>query len=236
MVRFAAFLWLLLAVLPGGAGAVVVIDVGTARGDLGTVVSVEVVLNTDEDDVAATENVVAWLPPLRLLSCTRNPQTQRSGFFSLLPGNCDPLANCTSLKAIMLSFNPVPTIPDGTVLYRCDVAIEAGASEGSYPLSCSRPAAGTAEGKPIETRCDDGSVEVNAPAPTATPDPRATPVPCAGDCNGNGAVSIGELVTGVRIALGEASLEECSAADPGGDGLVTIADLIRAVGSALDGC
>ncbi len=59
--------------------------------------------------------------------------------------------------------------------------------------------------------------------------------PCPGDCDGDGTVSISELIRAVGIALGD-SLAECLAADPGSDGAVTIADLIRAVSAALDGC
>jgi hypothetical protein len=59
---------------------------------------------------------------------------------------------------------------------------------------------------------------------------------CVGDCNGNGSVSINELIVGVNIALGTASSTACSAMDTNQDGRVTINELIAAVKSALDGC
>jgi hypothetical protein len=59
---------------------------------------------------------------------------------------------------------------------------------------------------------------------------------CAGDCNGDGQVSINELVTAVSIALGGAPVTSCEAADPNGDGQVSIDELILAVAHALDGC
>ena len=59
-----------------------------------------------------------------------------------------------------------------------------------------------------------------------------TAQPCVGDCNGNGQVGIGELILGVRIALGESDAEDCPAFDPP----VSIGDLIRAVRAALNGC
>jgi hypothetical protein len=62
------------------------------------------------------------------------------------------------------------------------------------------------------------------------------PVPCTGDCNGNGAVSIEELVLGVGIALDTTPLDACRAFDPDGDELVSISELIAAVGNALAGC
>jgi hypothetical protein len=58
---------------------------------------------------------------------------------------------------------------------------------------------------------------------------------CA-DCDGDNRVSIGELVTGINIALGSAALAVCRAIDRAGDGEVTVDDLVAAIGDALDGC
>ena len=60
--------------------------------------------------------------------------------------------------------------------------------------------------------------------------------PCVGDCNQNGVVAINELIIGVRISLGEASLALCPAFDADGDGQVRINELIRGVNAALSGC
>ncbi len=54
-----------------------------------------------------------------------------------------------------------------------------------------------------------------------------------GDCNGDGKVTINELVSSVRISLGEAALEICTAADRDGNGLVSIDELVAAVLQAL---
>lgn len=54
-----------------------------------------------------------------------------------------------------------------------------------------------------------------------------------GDCNRNGIVAINELIVGVRIALGDASVTECLPFDRGSDGRVSINELIRGVGNAL---
>src|SRR5690606_29011987 len=60
--------------------------------------------------------------------------------------------------------------------------------------------------------------------------------PCAGDCNGDGMVSIDELIRAIRIPLGESALEVCPAIDATGDGEVGINELIAAVNNALSGC
>lgn len=58
---------------------------------------------------------------------------------------------------------------------------------------------------------------------------------CVGDCDGSGAVDIGDLVAAVATAL-DASAHDCVAADCDLDGAVTITELTAAVRRALDGC
>ncbi|MFQ5664852.1 MAG: hypothetical protein ACE5I7_00310 [Candidatus Binatia bacterium] len=91
------------------------------------------------------------------------------------------------------------------------------------------------------------------PLPTSTPTPpssTATPtavatatltstpgaVTCVGDCDGDNAVTVNELVTGVNIALGRLPLDTCERFDRNSDGQVTIDELIAGVGAALKGC
>jgi hypothetical protein len=49
-------------------------------------------------------------------------------------------------------------------------------------------------------------------------------------------VTINELVLVVDLALQNASLEQCPAADPSGDGAVAINEALDAVTASLDGC
>jgi len=59
---------------------------------------------------------------------------------------------------------------------------------------------------------------------------------CTGDCNGDGEVSIDEIVLAVNVGLGLASPDVCRAADENGDGAVSIDELVRAVNAGLSGC
>jgi hypothetical protein len=63
--------------------------------------------------------------------------------------------------------------------------------------------------------------------------PRAGAV-CAGDCGGDGVVTINELISGVNIALG--AVGQCASFDTNSDGTVAINELVAAVANALNGC
>jgi hypothetical protein len=59
---------------------------------------------------------------------------------------------------------------------------------------------------------------------------------CYGDCGADGEVTVDELIVGVNIALGVASVSQCTPMDSSGDGEVTVDELIGAVNNALTGC
>jgi subtilisin family serine protease len=61
-------------------------------------------------------------------------------------------------------------------------------------------------------------------------------IACVADCDGDGVVTIDELVAAVSIALGQADLSACRDADGNGDGVVTVDELVAAVQAALFGC
>lgn len=63
-----------------------------------------------------------------------------------------------------------------------------------------------------------------------------TPVPCLGDCSGDGKVTINELVTLVQIALGFGVTSDCVAGDSDGDQVIGINELVGAVARDLNGC
>jgi hypothetical protein len=74
-----------------------------------------------------------------------------------------------------------------------------------------------------------------SPAATASPTP-VTAASCTGDCDGNGSVTVDEVLKGVNIALGEAGPSTCAPFDGDGSGVVTIDELLEAVSAALNGC
>jgi hypothetical protein len=59
---------------------------------------------------------------------------------------------------------------------------------------------------------------------------------CTGDCRGDGAVGIDELLTMVDVALGNLPVSACAAGDANGDGRITVDEILGAVANALTSC
>jgi hypothetical protein len=101
----------------------------------------------------------------------------------------------------------------------------------------------TGQATPTSTRTRTPAVTATqTPTPTPADTPTPTPIVCAGDCSGDGSVDINELILLVKISLGDADVSQCPAGDVTGpepgvpDGQITVDELIRAVGNALNGC
>jgi cysteine-rich repeat protein len=87
---------------------------------------------------------------------------------------------------------------------------------------------------------------VDTPSPTSTSSSTATPsasatatrtpINCVGDCNGDGRVTVEEMIRGVSIALGTSPTALCPAMDRNQDSEIGIFELINAVSNALEGC
>jgi hypothetical protein len=61
-------------------------------------------------------------------------------------------------------------------------------------------------------------------------------VGCPGDCDGDGRITVNELIRAVGIALGNVDPSDCQGLDTSRNGRVDVAELVAAVGRALNGC
>src|SRR5215472_14341781 len=61
-------------------------------------------------------------------------------------------------------------------------------------------------------------------------------VSCAGDCGGDGQVTVGDLMGMIGIALDAAPLSSCVAGDIDHDGEIRIDEILAAIQVALSGC
>jgi YVTN family beta-propeller protein len=132
-------------------------------------------------------------------------------------------------------------------VYRSDRATEvpltdaalralAASPEQELTFTCAPPGSGRALAL---DRDGDGYLdrdEIDAGADPA--DAASVPVEgsCGGDCDGDGVVTVDEILTGVNLALGVGGIDDCEAMDGNGDGAVTVEEILQAVGVALDGC
>src|SRR5262249_12709730 len=56
---------------------------------------------------------------------------------------------------------------------------------------------------------------------------------CAGDCRGDGTVTVTDLITLVDIALGHQNVGDCSAGDTDNNDAITIDEIVGAAGTAV---
>jgi hypothetical protein len=110
--------------------------------------------------------------------------------------------------------------------------------DGKRPLG-GAPARGAGDG-PVPGELLNVERGVDGTTPSAHPPGSLVmlvpPPACVGDCDGNGAVTVDELVLGVRIALGNAQISECPAFDQDASETVTVDELVQGVSNALNGC
>src|SRR5262249_37322404 len=66
--------------------------------------------------------------------------------------------------------------------------------------------------------------------------PTVATAACPGDCKGDDAVTVDDLITGINIALGDTPVRACQAFDVGADQVVTVDELLAAIDAALFGC
>jgi hypothetical protein len=113
------------------------------------------------------------------------------------------------------------------------------AAQGA-PFSCSRLVAGDPGGTRLVSAFAIPNLNPLGPVGViihlVAQDNEPTPPTCAGDCGGDGEVTVEEIVRMVNIALGSATVDQCRAGDVDGNGEITIDEIIAAVNRALAGC
>jgi hypothetical protein len=149
--------------------------IGSATGLRGETTMIDVVLRTVVDVVGTVNEIIILSPEIRFAtgadgrpSCTVNPEIYKDATFTL---DCDEAGVCT-LRALLLASGNLDPIPDGSILYSCEISIALDATSGAYPLVCATSTANDT----LSAACVDGSIEVGA-VRTASPTPTKTPLP-----------------------------------------------------------
>lgn len=243
-----------------------VIQLSSVTGNPGQSVRFSAALFTQGVDISAVqvdisfdEHATAVASDRGVPDCTMNPALGRVPFFSFVPCGTD----CMLLRALIFTLSsPVTPIPDGVELFSCRIDIAVDALVGDYALTPDRVVMSDLDGFPVPAARGAGGVVMVEPSPTATPTTTATetvtptpsetvtatpdpsptatetptPIPCGGDCDGDGRVVPLELRIILALVLSGDAASVCDAGDVDGDGIVTIEEIVAAVGHAQLGC
>jgi hypothetical protein len=121
------------------------------------------------------------------------------------------------------------------VTYTATSVVLSGFDPGAVPTGGRATRTPTApSGEPTPTATGPTPVVIPSGTPTPTPTPGFSS--CPGDCNGDGSVTVAELVRGVALTQGNGLLDECPSFDLRADGAVAVDELLSAVKAALEGC
>jgi hypothetical protein len=127
------------------------------------------------------------------------------------------------IRMVAIDLSGGAVIPPGDgVIANLELDVLPGAS-GHFPLALS------------VNQASNGPVAI-ALVPSAGESVRGVVAACAGDCDGDGVISVAELIAAVNIALADGPVTQCSAVDQNGDGVVSVDELVGAVQSGLSGC
>jgi hypothetical protein len=167
------------------------VELGMAQGRPGETVTVSARLRAAEGTaVWHTRNEIEFDPatPIRMranggVACTANRDLGRGTIgFAFRPVGCVAAQSCRSVLALMLrDYEPDP-IRSGSLLYRCEIAIDATAAPGTYPLAVTDVYIGDEDGGTLFGEALDGAIVVEGPAtptPTETTTPPPSPTPSA---------------------------------------------------------
>ena len=164
------------------------IEIGYAVAQPGNAVFVDVVLHAGLMSVAGIQNDIAFdatapivatadgVPDCVVNGAIAKPDTN----FAFQPPGCEPGVT-SPMRALVLAFDNVDPIADGSVLYTCRVQVAADEPPAPHFLLCSRAAASDPHGNLLATTCRDGEVLLPGgsprPTPTRVSTPTSTPTP-----------------------------------------------------------
>lgn len=199
--------------------------------------------------------VIEPATPTRTSTATRTSTPTRTGTATrtATPGG---LATATATQTSVPTQTPTASNtpdPTATAVPPTNTAVPPSPTQTPPPTATNPPPTQTptnAAPTPTETSALPTQTPTSA-TPTLTPTesggetPIPTPVestptptvkPCAGDCDASGLVSVADLKRGVRIALLELPVDDCSSMNTNGDDAVTVEELVAATKASLGSC
>lgn len=159
------------ALLPTRARAIS-IDLGSVTIPMGRDAMLPVTLHTMGTAVIGTVNRIDFGRATPIAAgndgtpdCVVNPHIRKAATaFAFLPVGCVAAGDCESVRVLVVAFDNLDPIADGSVLYSCRIAVPADTPVGVYPLHNAEASASTPNNTTLAATAVDGSVEVT-PAP-----------------------------------------------------------------------
>lgn len=94
--------------------------------------------------------------------CTPSSEAgQNDMAFEFLPTGCSG-SSCTQVRAIVVSFDDITTIPQGAELFTCKVSVPSGTAPGNYLLFVIEALGSDSLGYPVSISRTDGFVSVQS--------------------------------------------------------------------------
>jgi hypothetical protein len=195
--------------------------VGSAAGKAGSAAAVTVSLAASGASVTATRNDIRFNSQALSLN-SRNCQVNEAIGKALSVSVVQIDGSTTTLRFLVRPDENPGRITDGP-LYTCTFRISPSAPPGTYVLgNIDMVAFGLGGTVYADVVGADGYI--------------AVPSPCTGDCDGDGQVTVDEILVLVNTALGNFGVDACLAGDADHDGQVTVDEILAAVSNALEGC
>lgn len=118
-----------------------------------------------QSEPIATQNDLRFPAGTRVRSCAMNKALNKSNSrLALLPQGCTPGVDCTTVRALVFSFEDRSVIPTGSTLYSCTVDVDATVPLGSaLAVECSNAGASDVDAGKLETDCREGAITVVDP-------------------------------------------------------------------------
>lgn len=212
------------------------INIGSATGAPNDLLEIAVTLDllgAPPASVVGAVNQITFDPATPIVqgelgsgpACAVNPAIDKVATFAFTPEGCVEDDSCTGVSAVVAPDTNDDPIADGATLYTCTIVITPAAAPGTYQLVNGNTQSIDPSNQFLPAAGTDGTVTVTEPPPA-----------CVGDCRGDGAVTIDDLILGVNIAIGGVGVEACRAFDPDGGGTVVVSELVQGVNNALTGC
>lgn len=141
------------------------------------------------------------------------------------------------IYAVDVEGGQIRAVTGGSGCSSTEAALDTNGSRIVFQSSCNLSGADSSGNDELFLAVETEDLPTPTATATGTPLPEPTPTPggCPGDCNGDRAATVDEILTLVNLALGTIT-SPCPAADSNQDGTVAVDDIIRAVNAALGGC